>query len=184
MNKSYLSTVNYELHNISLPSEFFCSIFILKNNFGSKIKLEEFQKINYAINYGKQIAKQIKENFPDNSLMEICERKNLILKNTENLFFNSFILAYFNSEDLSIYFDETKISLTDMKLKQMFNLKVDLGEIILSHEVFHFLTYQDLSFKKQGQKYIEIAGFSFVKEFLNLSYHPIFFLIARPELLL
>ena len=172
------------MQNISLPSEFFCCIFILKNNFGSKIKPEEFQKINYALSYGKQTAKQIKKDFPDNSLLEICESKNIILKNIENLFFNSFILAYFNSEDLNIYFDATKINLIDMKLKHIFNLKVDLREIILSHEVFHFLTYQDLSFKKQGQQYIEIAGFSFVKAFLNLSFHPLFFLIACPQVLL
>lgn len=164
--------------------------------------------INESVKIGQNVAKNIKHNYRNKSIKEICELHNLKINIIENKQISKFLklrAEYLHYDrQINIY----KSSIEKM-MQQFAELDIDLTyeeivDIHLAHEFFHYLEFSEIGITSDRLKPIniksflhhnrtasilktrEIAAHTFCYQYLNLNIHPKFldylFLLSLGEI--
>lgn len=153
-------------------------------------KVMEKDAYDCAVRY----AKQFREQFPEESVLQIAEKLGLLIQHDRSQSCGVWtVFAEFRPPDTIVLYDDciekAALLLADMEISQLLQ-NVNLGEVLTAHEIFHWIEMRDEKFiptrvakvavyphflfkNYSTPRYLgEIAGMEFARKMLGLNYCP------------
>ncbi|WP_409271807.1 hypothetical protein V1499_19490 [Neobacillus sp. SCS-31] len=157
---------------------------------------EKQELIEKAIECGKQKAVQVRQNYPVHSVKEIAARMNTKVRLEDSYGTENYIMfACYNSPDSITLFkdniEHVNKLIHEHQLRSVLN-DVDVEELLIAHELFHFIEEHDADiftnntkltlwklgkfhYKSRLSALSEIAAMQFAKDLLELDFNPFVF---------
>lgn len=178
---------------ISLDQEVYCRYLVSTDPIQGKIPEDEIDEIiRSSIDCGKVEAEKLLKKYGNVAPSEIASNLNINVtyKDKQGLADYVYFGLYESPRDITIYEGNISEATNLLKKLKINYFDTDFNDIVLAHEIFHYVEYHDTSLYSNtrriklwsiGKLYIhtsplictgEIAGMSFAKTLLGLDFDP------------